>query len=69
MAVAVAALGYLAYSYAIYAFSVVINPMTPFHIAILGLATWSLVLTVFGRSDAIGGSASDLRPSRRATGW
>ncbi len=66
--VAVAALGYLAYSYAVYAFSVVINPMTPFHIAILGLATWSLVLTVFGRSDAIADSGSGLRPSRRATG-
>ena len=43
-AVAVGALGYLAYSYAIYAFSVVINAMTPIHIAILGLAAWGLVL-------------------------
>ena len=50
--VAVAALGYLAYSYAIYAFSVVIAPFTPLHIAILGLATWSLVLSVFGLDDA-----------------
>jgi len=33
--VAIAALGYLAYSYAIFAFSVVINPLTPVHIAIL----------------------------------
>ena len=38
--VALAALGYLAYSYAIYAFSVVIDPLTPVHIAIFGLATW-----------------------------
>ena len=50
--VALAALGYLAYSYAIYAFSVVIDPLTPVHIAILGLATWSLVLTVFALDDA-----------------
>jgi hypothetical protein len=46
--VAIAALGYLSYSYAIYAFSVVIGPLTPVHIAILGLATWALVLAVGG---------------------
>lgn len=34
--VAIAALAYLAYTYAIFAFSVVINPLTPVHIAILG---------------------------------
>jgi hypothetical protein len=66
--VAVAALGYLAYSYAIYAFSVVINPLTPVHIAILGLATWSLVLTVFGRRDGTGDPVSSFRLSRRVTG-
>ena len=37
--VALGALGYLAYSYAIFGFSVVVNPMTPVHIAILGLAS------------------------------
>ena len=66
--VAVAVLGYLSYSYAIYAFSVVINPLTPVHIAILSLATWSLVLSVF----APGGGAADrspgIRVSRRLTG-
>ena len=66
--VAVAALGYLAYSYAIYAFSVVIDPLTPVHIAILGLATWSLVLTVFGLGDATLDLASRFRFPRRATG-
>ena len=66
--VAVAALGYLAYSYAIYAFSVVINPLTPLHIAILGLATWSLVLTVFARSEGSADRVSNLRFSRRVTG-
>jgi hypothetical protein len=38
------AIGYLAYSYAIYAFQVVVSPATPVHIAILGLASWSLIL-------------------------
>jgi hypothetical protein len=66
--VAVAALGYLAYSYAIYAFSVVIGPMTPVHIAILGLATWALVLTVFGLDDATVDLASGFRLPRRLTG-
>ena len=66
--VAVAALGYLAYSYAIYAFSVVINPMTPVHIAILGIATWSLVLTLFGLDNATVDLASRFRLSRRTTG-
>jgi hypothetical protein len=66
--VALAALGYLAYSYAIYAFSVVIDPLTPVHIAILGLATWSLVLTVFGLGDATVDLAFGFRLPRRFTG-
>lgn len=45
---ATGALGYLVYSYAIYSFQVVISPVTPVHIAILGLATWSLILTAVG---------------------
>jgi hypothetical protein len=66
--VALAALGYLAYSYAIYAFSVVIAPLTPVHIAILGLATWSLVLTAFALDDAAIDLASRFRFPRRTTG-
>jgi hypothetical protein len=66
--VALAALGYLAYSYAIYAFSVVIGPLTPVHIAILGLATWSLVLTIFGIDDATLDHAATFRLPRRLTG-
>jgi hypothetical protein len=66
--VAVAALGYLAYSYAIYAFSVVIDPLTPIHIAILGLATWALVLTLFGLDRATVDLASRFRLPRRTTG-
>lgn len=67
--VAIGVLGYLAYSYAIYAFSVVINPLTPLHIAILGLATWSLTLSVFGLDDAIIAAASSHRWPRRVSGW
>jgi len=37
-------LAYLIYAYAIFAFQVVINAATPAYIAILGLASWSLVL-------------------------
>jgi hypothetical protein len=42
--VTLGALGFLAYNYAIYAFSVVISPATPVHIAILGLDSWALLL-------------------------
>jgi hypothetical protein len=66
--VAVGALGYLAYSYAIYAFSVVIDPLTPVHIAILGIATWSLLLSVFAMDDATLDVASRLRFPRWITG-
>ncbi|HVQ22559.1 MAG TPA: hypothetical protein VMT36_04755 [Candidatus Saccharimonadia bacterium] len=45
---AMGALGFIAYTYAIYSFSVVISLATPFHIAILSLSTWSLVLMVLG---------------------
>jgi hypothetical protein len=41
-----AALGYLAYTYAIFGFSVAINPMTPVHVAVLGLSVWSLLYGV-----------------------
>ena len=53
--VALGALGFIAYTYAIFAFSVVINPATPVHIAIVGLATWSLILM----SASIEGSQPD----------
>jgi hypothetical protein len=46
--VVLAALGYLAYNYAIFGFSVTINPMTPVHIAVLGLSVWALVLGIVG---------------------
>jgi hypothetical protein len=66
--VAIGGLGYLAYSYAIYAFSVVINPLTPVHIAILGLATWSFVLAIFGLDQATLERASRIRLPRRTAG-
>jgi hypothetical protein len=42
--VVAAGLAYLVYNYAIYAFQVVVNPLTPGHIAIIGLASWALAL-------------------------
>ena len=65
--VAIGALGYLAYSYAIYSFSVVIDPMTPVHIAVLGLATWALILSVFGLDDATTDLAARFQFPRRTT--
>lgn len=65
--VALGALGFIAYTYAIFAFSVVIGPATPVHIAIVGLAVWSLILM----AASIEGSPPDLalaaRLPRRAT--
>ena len=66
--IALGTLGYLSYSYAIFAFSVVINPMTPVHIAILGLATWSFILTIFGLDQATVDQTSRMRLSRRVAG-
>jgi hypothetical protein len=66
--IAIAALGYLTYSYAIYAFSVVINPLTPVHIAILGLAGWSFVLAMSGLDQATLDRASRIRLPRRTAG-
>jgi hypothetical protein len=65
--VAAGALGYLAYSYAIFAFSVTPNTLSLLYIAVLGLSAWSLVLRI---------SVADVRPladlsrrlPRRATG-
>jgi hypothetical protein len=37
-------LGYLVYAYAIFCFQVVVNPATPFHLAVFGLSSWALIL-------------------------
>jgi hypothetical protein len=62
----VAGLLYLVYNYAIFAFSVAMNPLTALYIAILGVALWSLVL---GGREAVAGT-EDLarRLNRRAAG-
>ncbi len=62
----VAGLLYLVYNYAIFAFSVAMNPLTAVHIAIFGLALWSLLLA--GRSAVDGAEAVTERLNRRAAG-
>jgi hypothetical protein len=63
--VVVAALLYLVYNYAIFAFSVAMNPLTPIYIAILGLAVYSLGLTlVAGDLAAVGMAARAGLPAR-----
>jgi hypothetical protein len=62
----VAGLLYLVYNYAIFAFSVAMNPLTIVHIAIFGLALWSLLLS--GRSAVEGADAVTERLNRRAAG-
>jgi hypothetical protein len=61
----VAGLLYLVYNYAIFAFSVAMNPLTAVHFAIFGLALWSLVL---GGQIAVDASqAATERLNRRAS--
>jgi hypothetical protein len=62
----VAGLLYLVYNYAIFAFSVAMNSLTIVHIAIFGLALWSLLLA--GRSAVEGAEAVTERVNRRAAG-
>jgi hypothetical protein len=62
----VAGLLYLVYNYAIFAFSVAMNPLTAVHIAIFGLALWSLLLA--GRSAVDGAGAVTDRLNRRTAG-
>jgi hypothetical protein len=62
----VAGLLYLVYNYAIFAFSVAMNPLTAVHIAIFGLSLWSLVLA--GRGAVDGADGVTERLNRRAAG-
>jgi hypothetical protein len=62
----VAGLLYFIYNYAIFAFSVAMNPLTAVHIAIFGLALWSLLLA--GRSAVDGAEAVTARLDRRLAG-
>jgi hypothetical protein len=58
----VAGLLYLVYNYAIFAFSVAMNPLTAVHIAIFGLALWSLLSS---RSAVEGAESVTERLNRR----
>jgi hypothetical protein len=62
----VAGLLYLVYNYAIFAFSVALNPLTAVHIAIFGLSLWSLVLAGRETVDRTDGVVDRL--NRRASG-
>lgn len=64
----VAGLFYLLYNYAIFAFSVVMNPLTAIHIAIFGLALWSLILGAQGRAVVAAAEAVTDRLHRRLSG-
>jgi hypothetical protein len=61
----VAGLLYLVYNYAIFAFSVAMNPLTAVHFAIFGLSLWSLLLGARAAVDA--GGARTERLNRRAS--
>jgi len=68
--VAVAAgLAYIVYTYAIFAFQVVVNPLTPAHIAILGLAAWALALGMRDRVQAAAAAERTRLPRRTAAGF
>jgi hypothetical protein len=62
----VAGLLYLVYNYAIFAFSVAMNPLTAVYIAIFGLSLWSLLLA--GRTAVEDSEAVTERLNRRAAG-
>jgi hypothetical protein len=66
--VALGALGFLVYTYAFYAFEVRVTALTPFHIAIIGLATWSLFLVVPALGSAPPEPSFGVRLPRRTTG-
>ena len=66
----VAGLLYLVYNYAIFAFSVAMNPLTAVHIAIFGLSLWSLLLAGRAAVEGLQGLVERLnrRARRRAPG-
>jgi hypothetical protein len=63
-----AGLLYLVYNYGIFVFSVAMNPLTAVHIAIVGLALWSLILMSRSTALAEGGAAVAEGLHRRASG-
>ena len=65
--VVVAGLMYVVYNYAIFGFSVAMNALTVVHLAILGLAIWSLVLAVSSAAFQDAGEAIGSRLRRRTS--
>jgi hypothetical protein len=63
-----AGLLYVVYNYGIFVFSVAMNPLTSVHIAIVGLALWSLVLATRGPALTEAGAAVAKSLYRRASG-
>jgi hypothetical protein len=64
-AIVVGVLMYLVYNYAIFAFSVAMNPLSAVYMATLGLAVWSLgLMLVAGRSADLMGEVVDRLPRR-----
>lgn len=62
--IAAGALWYLAYSYAIFAFTVAPNALSLLYIAILGLSAWSLVLRIGSRDERSLADAAPRLPIR-----
>ena len=65
--VVIAGLLYLAYNYAIFAFSVAMNPLTSLYIAIAGLATWSLLAGAMDGATVSAGQVVAERMARRTS--
>ncbi len=63
----IAGLLYLAYNYAIFAFSVVMNPLSAVYIAILGLSVWSLALGLPAAKPAAANDTPGGRLPRRTS--
>jgi hypothetical protein len=59
---------YLVYNYAIFAFSVAMNPLAGVYIAILGASVWSLILEAASTHVAEAGSAISPTLERRTSG-
>jgi hypothetical protein len=66
--VVLGALGYLLYTYAIFAFDAVLNPATPLYIAVVGLAVWSFALSMPRIAEAEVEATVGDRVRRRASG-
>jgi hypothetical protein len=65
--VAIGALGYLLYTYVVYAFDAVLNPATLLYIGVVGCATWSLFNLVPGLDESQVGASLGQRLPRRPT--